>query len=130
MEPILKTWYDALRKNSIKGLRCQHCGALQFPPVPVCNSCGSLDTEWVDISRKAQLITFSYSPMGIPPYTEEPVMGGFFQLQEGPYFMTWLVGAEGSDQKRIFDEMPFDVTAEAVKINDEHDLYFPVFRRA
>ena len=129
MEPILKEWYDYLRNGKIMGLKCNHCGAVEFPPVPVCNTCGHYDTEWAEMSGEATLETFSYSPMGIGPYTKEPVMGGFFRTKEGNLFMSWLVGVTAADQEKIFQDMPFPCKAEIIEIDKELGLYFPVFRR-
>ena len=50
---IVKTFYDALEEGKILGRKCTKCGHVEFPPYLACNICGSLDTEWCEISGKA-----------------------------------------------------------------------------
>lgn len=56
LEPITKKYYDALEENVILGRRCLSCGHIEFPPYLCCNSCGGLDTEWVDLSNMKGVI--------------------------------------------------------------------------
>ena len=51
LEPITKTFYDALEEGNILGRKCTSCGHIEFPPYLCCNSCGCLDTEWVDLTN-------------------------------------------------------------------------------
>lgn len=51
LEPITKTYYDALEEGTILGRKCTQCGHIEFPPYLCCNSCGCLDTEWVDLTN-------------------------------------------------------------------------------
>lgn len=51
LEPIIKTYYDALEEGNILGRKCQKCGHIEFPPYLCCNACGGLDTEWVDLTN-------------------------------------------------------------------------------
>lgn len=51
LEPIVKTYYDALEEGNILGRKCQRCGHIEFPPYLCCNTCGCLDTEWVNLNH-------------------------------------------------------------------------------
>lgn len=51
LEPIVKTYYKALEEGTILGRKCKRCGHIEFPPYLCCNSCGGLDTEWVDLTN-------------------------------------------------------------------------------
>lgn len=51
LEPITKTFYHALEEGTILGRKCTKCGHIEFPPYLCCNSCGGLDTEWIDLSN-------------------------------------------------------------------------------
>ena len=57
IESYVKRWYDALEEGSIQATRCSKCGAVEFPPLPVCNDCGAHDMEWVDIEGGGTLIS-------------------------------------------------------------------------
>ncbi|MGM9606875.1 MAG: Zn-ribbon domain-containing OB-fold protein [Oscillospiraceae bacterium] len=126
--PIVKQWYTALSNGKIMGKKCTRCGAVSFPPVPVCNSCGCMKMEDIEISGEAEMTTFSFSPLGVPPYTEDPVMCGFFRLKEGPLFMSWLMDVDEDDQDALFAKLPVAVKAEITTIDEENHLSFPVFR--
>lgn len=51
LEPIVKTFYDALEEGTVLGRKCTRCGHIEFPPYLCCNTCGNLDTEWVDLTN-------------------------------------------------------------------------------
>lgn len=55
LEKVVQTWYENLEKGKITGKKCKQCGAVEFPPVYACNSCGCMDMEWVEISGKAKM---------------------------------------------------------------------------
>ena len=43
LEPITKTFYQALEEGTVLGRKCTKCGHIEFPPYLCCNSCGGLD---------------------------------------------------------------------------------------
>ncbi len=51
LEPIVKTYYDALEEGDILGRKCTRCGHIEFPPYLCCNACGCLDTKWVNLNH-------------------------------------------------------------------------------
>ena len=55
IEKVVETFYENLEKGKILGRKCPECGAVEFPPVYACNSCGCLHTEWYEISGKAKM---------------------------------------------------------------------------
>jgi len=102
----MKIWYDALREEGkIKGLRCKDCGAVEFPPVPVCNDCGKFDMEWVEMSGDGELVSFAFSTMGIAPYHQNPVMIGYVRLKEGMLFNSTILGLEAEDQPELLERL-------------------------
>lgn len=131
MEAILKKWYDALRDdNKIFGMRCKDCGAVEFPPVPVCNTCGKFDMEWYEMDGEGELVSLSYSPMGVHPYSQKPSVTGYVKLKEGPYFEAILLGVNEKKQWALFDRMKngevIKTRLEVSKMNDE--ISFPCLR--
>ena len=55
LEKVTQTFYENLEQGKIMGRKCPKCGAVEFPPVYACNTCGSLETEWYEISGNAKL---------------------------------------------------------------------------
>ena len=52
LEKVVQKFYESLEEGKILGRKCPACGAVEFPPVYACNTCGNLETEWVEISGK------------------------------------------------------------------------------
>jgi uncharacterized OB-fold protein len=129
MEPIVKKWYDALKEGKILGLKCKDCGAIEFPPVPVCNICSGTNMEWVEMSGEGELITFCFSPMGVYPYSTDPALTGFARLKEGMLFASVFVDASGSDQSVLMERLkkgPVPIKLEIKQLDE--NISFPNFR--
>ena len=131
MQAILKTWYDALRDDGkVLGMRCKDCGTVEFPPVPICNQCGRFDMEWMEMSGKGELISLSYSPMGIYPYGNTPAVTGYVRLKEGMLFQAVLLDVDEKKQNEIFDRMrageTFRTKFEITKLDDT--ISYPCLR--
>ncbi len=77
VEPLVKPWYDAMEEGRLIARKCKNCGHIEFPPRYVCNECGCLDTEWTELSGKAQ-VTFLLppSPMRMNPQLMK-MFGGY-----------------------------------------------------
>lgn len=79
LKPIVKTYYDALEEGTILGRKCLRCGHIEFPPFLCCNTCGCLDTEWVDLTNMRGVVKQAL-----------PTKGAFgdpeFRAEHGDYF--------------------------------------------
>ena len=127
MEPILKIWYDNLKEGKVLGLRCKDCGAVEFPPVPVCNSCGKHDMEWVEMSGDVTIDTLGYSAFGVPPYSMSPVINGYGRTKEGNIFCATVLGyTTTAEMDALTEKLPLQATLEPSKMSEE--IYFPNFR--
>ena len=118
MEPILKIWYDNLKKGKILGLKCKRCGTITFPPVPVCRECSGMDMEWVEMSGKGTLYSCGYTPTGIPPYHENPTVIGYATLDEGMIFSATLKGAKKKDIEKLVQAAPLPITLDVMEMDD------------
>ena len=129
MTPIVKEWYDYLSEGKIMGLRCKACGHAEFPPTPVCKCCSGMDMEWSEVDREGRLLSLSFSPIGIPGYTQNPVYTGYARMNEGMYYAAPIIGMTPADQDPLIERMKKeDVTVEMVvtKIDETHS--FPYFQ--
>ncbi len=127
MTPIVKEWYDRLEAGELRGLRCGACGRYEFPPVPICNGCGSTDLDWVEMSGDAELISFSYAYIGIPPFVKGGVLYAHIKLAEGPVFVSWIPEVKPEDQEALLARLPAPVTAEILEVDPENHVFWPVF---
>ena len=95
MEPIVKKFYDGVAQGKYYGRKCVECGAIEFPPHLGCNTCGCADTEWVELSGKGTLESFTVPGIqNDKPYLK--ALGGYgygaVKLDEGPVY-TFVVFA-------------------------------------
>lgn len=52
-------FWDAANEHRLIVARCAQCGTYRMPPSPFCANCLSQDTEWVELSGRANLFTFT-----------------------------------------------------------------------
>ena len=90
LEKVVETFYLNLEKGKITGRKCAKCGAVEFPPVYACNSCGCWDMEWVEISGKASMHSIVL-PAALSSKPEYKDLGkyayGEVELEEGARYL-------------------------------------------
>lgn len=105
-----------LKDGHLMASRCTKCGASSFPPRADCEQCMSGDFEFVEVSGKAKLHTFTRivaAPTGfedVAPYTV-----GVVDLDEGGRALAWIgesvpedeieIGMELQLVPRVFEEL-------------------------
>ena len=129
MEAMVKNWYANLKDGRLCGVKCKKCGNVEFPPVPVCNRCGEMDIEPIEVSPKGELLSFSMSPMGIPPYHMKPVLIGFVQLDEGPMFCSEVVNADLKNQEALLNRLQAGKVPVTIEVGEMNaDISYPKIR--
>ena len=85
----LTQFYDNLRDGRFTTTKCKKCGHIAFPPGVICPQCWSDDLEWVDLPKKAKVVTFTETqagaPIGFPP----------------PIIIAWLTFGEGAPLRHL-----------------------------
>lgn len=105
-----------LKDGRLMGTKCKDCGAFSFPPRADCEACMSGNFEFVELSGKSTLQTFTKivaAPTGfedVVPYTV-----GVVDLEEGGRALAWFgetvqegeieIGMELQIVPQIFDEV-------------------------
>ena len=105
-----------LRDGRLMGSRCKQCGTTSFPPRADCDACMQGDFEFVEVSGKGRLHTFTKivaAPTGfedVVPYTV-----GVVDLDDGGKALAWFgesipendiqIGMEVQVVPRIFEEL-------------------------
>lgn len=117
-EKIVKRFYDELENGKMMGKKCTRCGAVEFPPYLVCNSCGNLDLEWVEISGKA-VVTNCWLPamMSTQPQNEcfQPYAFANVKLEEGTEFNSIVCGISRKNIDDVLANLPYPCTARIAK---------------
>lgn len=129
MEAYSKKWHDYLKVNKLMGMKCNRCGAYEFPPVPVCNTCSSTDVNWAEVSGDGELVTISRIGLVDPLFEKYgPTIVAFVKLDEGFTFVSWLISDDGQeieDLERIKNRIP----CRAKMVPQDRGTYsYPVFR--
>jgi hypothetical protein len=89
-----------LEEGKIVATKCKKCGRLYFPPRADCTECLSGEIEWIPLSGRGKLITYTtayFAPAGF----EAPYTLALAELEEGV---------------RVFARMGKDVKEDEVKI--------------
>ncbi len=112
----------AARARRLVAPRCASCGTFRLPPSPFCPECQSQEVDWVALTGRARLFSFSVV-RGLPGLAEIVLVPVVLELDGAPgvHLVSNLVGAD----------------PEAVKIGDEVEVDFvdiadgwvlPIFR--
>ena len=114
LERIVKTYYDNLAAGKITARKCQDCGAVEWPPLLGCNTCGSTNMEWIEISGKGTMIQMVMpSPITMRPEMEDikPYCLAVVETEEGPIVNVMVRGVNRKNRKLVEEQMPAPVHA-------------------
>lgn len=82
-------FYEHLRQGRFTTTKCKKCAHIAFPPGVICPKCWAEELEWVDLPKKAKVVTFTETqagaPIGFPP----------------PIIMAWLNFGKDSPLKHL-----------------------------
>lgn len=127
LEKVVQGFYDALEEGKIMGRKCPKCGAVEFPPVYACNSCGSLETEWYEISGRAKMHSI-VMPAVLSSKPEYKELGkyayGEVELEEGARLNAVVRGISKKTRKELLDKIPLDVHAAIYQRNGYKTVVF------
>ncbi|HEY9574456.1 MAG TPA: zinc ribbon domain-containing protein [Lachnospiraceae bacterium] len=115
LEKVVEKFYEGLEEGRILGRKCKACGSVEFPPVYACNSCGNMETEWVEISGKAKMKSIVL-PAALSSKPEYDALGkyayGEIELEEGACFNGVVKGITKKNRKELIEKLPISVHAE------------------
>ena len=115
LEKVVEKFYEGLEDGKFLGRKCKECGAVEFPPVYACNTCGCMDMEWVEISGKAVMksIVMPAALSSKPEYSQMgPIAYGEVEIEEGASFNAVVKGINKKKRKELLEKLPVPVHAE------------------
>ena len=115
LEKVVEKFYEGLEDGKFLGRKCKECGAVEFPPVYACNTCGCMDMEWVEISGKAVMksIVMPAALSSKPEYSQMgPIAYGEVEIEEGESFNAVVKGINKKKRKELLEKLPVPVHAE------------------
>lgn len=106
----VKMFYDALAEGKFIGMRCPKCGNVEFPLYPICNKCGHIGNEIVELSGKVTVkevykMMPTMTPAELAPYA--PCFAAEVQLEEGAEFVSLIFGVTPETYESVRDSTPF-----------------------
>ncbi len=121
-----REFWEAAARRELRLQKCRTCGVLQFFPRIACTGCLGGDLEWVQVSGKGKVHTFSLCrvPRNRAFMDEVPIYVAEVELDEGVRMITRIVG-DNRDQVTL--GAPVTVT---FLDTEDPDIKLPVFELA
>jgi len=118
-------YWDGLKEHKLKLQKCANCGKIRHYPRPVCDSCWSMEVDWIEASGKGTVHSWTVSHHAfLPAYKKElPLILVTVDLEEGVRMNSQLRDSKPEDLKL---GMPVEVIYE----DATDDLTLPMFRPA
>ena len=92
--PLNQPFWDGTKAGKLMIQKCQDCGTWVFCPRPVCGDCASDKLEWVEVSGKGKIFSFTVirevvgqALRGFAP--DIPYVTAWIDLDEGPWWRRW-----------------------------------------
>ncbi len=104
----IEQFYKFLQQGKLMAGKCLKCGKIHLPPRPLCNRCFSQEFEWLEVSGKGKLLT--YTIIHIAPQQFQalaPYAVGIVQLESGLRIPGMIQGAT-QEQMRIGMDLAID----------------------
>ena len=118
-------YWEGCKKHELRIQKCGACGNHQFYPRIMCTECSSERVEWVKVSGRAKVTTFTIVRRPVSPAFADdvPYVVALVTLDEGPTMMTNIIGCA---PEQVAIGMPVAVTFE----DWTEDISIPKFRPA
>jgi uncharacterized OB-fold protein len=73
---VTEPFWTAAQQGRLVAPRCAACGTFRLPPTPFCPDCQSTGIDWVELSGRATVFSFSvvHGFPGLPDITLVPVI--------------------------------------------------------
>jgi uncharacterized OB-fold protein len=94
MDEITEPWWRATRDRRLTVQRCMECGHRQHYPRALCTGCGGMSLEFVAVSGRGTVDSFTVVHRSPGPGFDVPYVVARVRLAEGPLLLTHLVGRE------------------------------------
>ena len=115
---VSQPYWDALNGGKVRIQRCAACGEHVFYPRPYCPACLSEALEWVAVSGRGRVYSFTVVRRAMnPAFAEDvPYVYAIVELEEGPRLMTNVVGCPPEDVrvdmpvKAVYDRVTSEIT--------------------
>lgn len=120
-----EAFWDGCQNDELRMQRCAACKKYRWLPRPMCPSCNALEHEWVTVSGRGRVFSWTIIVHPVHPAANEKVPYNVAQVQldEDPdlILVTNLVDIDN-------DAIRIDMPVEAVFVEHEPGVKIPKFR--
>jgi uncharacterized OB-fold protein len=106
--PHTEPFWQAAQDDRLVAPKCADCRTFRLPPTPFCPNCQSKEVEWVDLSGRAEVFSFSVVH-GYPGLPDITLVAAVLDLPDAPgaRLVSNVVGVDPSkvsigDQVEVF----------------------------
>ena len=104
----IEQFYKFLGQQKLMAGQCLKCAKIHLPPRPLCDNCFSRDFEWVNVSGKGKLLTYTIINIAPAQFQElTPYAVGIVQLENGVKIPGMIQGLK-QEQLKIGMELTLD----------------------
>lgn len=119
IDEMSRPYWEGAKRHELLLQKCQECGHYRYPPGETCPSCLSDKLEWVKVSGRGSVYTWTVFHRAYhPAYKDDiPYAVVAVELEEGPRMITNLVNCRIEDIKMGMPvEVAFDDVTEEVSL--------------
>lgn len=119
IDEMSRPYWEGAKRHELLLQKCQECGHYRYPPGETCPSCLSDRLEWVKVSGRGSVYTWTVFHQAYhPAYKDDiPYAVVVVELEEGPRMITNLVNCRIEDIKMGMPvEVAFDDVTEEVSL--------------
>jgi uncharacterized protein len=116
-------FWNALGEGELRIQRCSACATFRHPPRPVCAHCGARESEWLPVSGRGEVWSFTViHPPTLPAFADRtPYAAVVVRLDEGVFLVSNLIGCPP-------DAIAVGARVELAITEVEAGLFLPLFR--
>ena len=82
-DPNTEPFWQAAKEERLVALACGNCGTFRMPPTPYCPNCQSKEQNWVELSGRATVFSFSIVH-GYPGIQDIVIAAAVLDLEGAP----------------------------------------------
>ena len=94
---LTQPYWDGCNAGELRLQRCQSCRCYQFYPRSICSHCGTGDLDWVAVSGRGRVASFTIVRRAVSKAYTAPYVVALIDLEEGPRMMSHVLATEPTE---------------------------------